>query len=229
MKPFKVEIFVDVVCPWCYAGKRNIDSALDYYRRAYPDERHPEVVWMPFLLHASVPKEGFDRKEYLKRRFPGNANSPAMFVNVTQAGRAVGVEYRFDRIERQPSSVDAHRLIRHAQQHNVADPVIESLFKAFFVDGQDISRHEVLIDIATRAGLDTEAVAAYLASEVDVELIKTEDARAKGRGVTTVPFMVLNGRKGFSAIQKVDAIVGALKWARRDFARPSWWPSFLAR
>jgi predicted DsbA family dithiol-disulfide isomerase len=228
MRPFKVEIYSDVVCPWCYIGKRNIEAALDYYRRAYAGEVQPEVFWRPYLLHASVPREGLDRKEFLKQRFPGNANSPAMFTSVGSAGLAVGIEYRFDLITRQSNTIDAHRLIRYVQSRQAVDSVIEDLFKAYFVQGEDISQHELLVDIAGRAGLNRAEVSSYLASEQDVEWVVSEDNRAKKRlGITTVPFMVLNGRKGFSAIQSVDATFRALEWARRDAARPSWWPSFL--
>lgn len=228
MRPFKVEIYSDVVCPWCYIGKRNIEAALSYYQRAYEDEIQPEAFWKPFQLHASIPKEGLDRKEYLKRRFPGNANSPEMFARVVTTGKSVGLDYRFDLITRQPNSVDAHRLIRFAESHKATEPVVEALFKAYFTQGQDVSRHEVLTDIAVQSGLNEEQVRRYLASEQDIEWVVAEDARAKKRlGITTVPFLVLNGRKGFSAIQSVDAIFRALQWARRDAARPSWWPSFF--
>lgn len=229
MRPFKVEIYADVVCPWCYVGKRKIESALEYYRRTYADEKQPEILWQPFLLHAAVPKEGLDRKEYLKRRFPGNANSPEMFASVAKAGREVGLQYRFDLISRQPNTIDAHRLIRYAQHHGAVDGVVEDLFKAYFMQGQDISSPEVLVEIAVRAGMDASEVRSYLASQQDEEWVKNEDARAKKRrGVTVVPFMVLNNRKGFSAVQSVESIFRALEWARRDAARPSWWPSFLS-
>lgn len=227
MKLFKVEIFSDVVCPWCYVGKRHVESALDYYQRSYPDERQPEVVWMPYLLHASIPPGGLDRAEYLKRRFPGSANSSEMNDRVSKAGRMVGVEYHFDRIQVQPNSVDAHRLIRFAERQGLGATVVESLFKAFFVDGEDISRHDLLMSIAARAGMSEELVGAYLESEDDAEWVRMEDSKAKSRGITTVPFLVLNGRKGVSAVQPADRLFEALKWARRDAARPRWLPSFV--
>jgi predicted DsbA family dithiol-disulfide isomerase len=227
MKPFKVEIFSDLVCPWCYAGKRHIESALDYYRKSYPDERQPEVVWMPYQLHASIPREGVDRNEYLKRRFPGFANSSAMYDQVSKAGRAVGLEYRFDRIRVQPNSVDAHRLVRLAERQGVAEPVVESLFKAFFVEGEDISRHELLVSVAAGAGMNEAEVSAYLGGEEGAEWVRKEDARAKRRGITTVPFLVLNERKGVSGLQPADMLFEALRWARRDAARPRWLPSFI--
>lgn len=230
MRPFKVEIYSDVVCPWCYVGKRNVEAALGYYKRAYPEERQPEVSWKPYLLHAFIPREGMDRKEYLKRRFPGDANSPAMFERVARAGRAVGLEYRFDLITRQPNSINAHRLIRFAADDQAVNDVVENLFETYFMQGKDISEPEILIDIAVKNGMDQERVRNYLLSEQDVEWVSSEDARAKKRlGITTVPFLVLNGRKGFSAMQSVDAIFRALEWARRDAARPSWLPAFFNR
>jgi predicted DsbA family dithiol-disulfide isomerase len=227
MKPFKVEIFLDVVCPWCYVGKRHIESALDYYQRSYPDERQPEVVWMPYLLHASIPKEGLDRKEYLKRRFIGFANSGEMYDRVSKAGRLVGIEYRFDRIRVEPNSIDAHRLIRFAERQGVGEPVVESLFKAFLVDGEDISNHDLLMSVAAGAGMNERMVGEHLVGKDDAEWVRQEDARAKQRGITTVPFLVLNGRKGVSAVQPADMLFDALRWARRDAARPRWLPSFV--
>lgn len=230
MRPFKVEIYSDVVCPWCYIGKRNVEAALRYYQRAYSEERQPEVFWKPYLLHASIPREGMDRREYLKRRFPGDANSPEMFDRVIRTGRGVGLEYRFDLITRQPNSINAHRLIRFAEYSKLGDPIVEALFDAYFVQGKDVSDPDALADIAAQNGMDREQVKNYFASEQDVEWVIAEDARAKKRlGITTVPFLVLNARKGFSAIQSVDAIFRALEWARRDAARPSWLPSFFNR
>src|SRR5690606_9012329 len=92
MKQFSIEIYSDIVCPWCYVGKRYIDKALEHYRRLHAKERQPDVSWLPFQLHAALPREGVDRKEYLKRRYPGKANDPAMFADVERAGRQMGIE-----------------------------------------------------------------------------------------------------------------------------------------
>lgn len=227
MRPFKVEIYSDVVCPWCFIGKRKVEAAMRYYREAYPDERQPEIVWMPFLLNTSIPKEGLDRKKYMQSKFPekDDPNSPS--EDVLKAGRVLGLEYRFDKIERQPYVIDAHRLIRFAERYHADDPVVEALFQAYFVEGKDISRHELLLDIATQAGMPADQVSAYLASEEDVEWVKEEAAKARTRGIETVPFLVLNGRRGDSAIQPVDALVKLLEWARSDAARPKWLPSIF--
>lgn len=226
-KVFKVEIYSDVVCPWCYVGKRYVESALEYYRHTYPTELQPEVVWLPYQLHAKLPPQGVDRAEYLKRRYPGQSSAQEMFGAVIKAGRQVGIEYRFDRITVQPNTTNAHRLIRFAEQRGQRAGVVEGLFSAYFVEGRNLSDNEELVSIGVANGLEREQLAAYLASDVDAEWVHEVDARAKYLGITTVPFMVLNGRKGFSANQPPDVIFEALRWARKDYARPSWWPRIL--
>lgn len=226
-KSFKVEIYSDIVCPWCYVGKRYIESALEYYRQTYPNEIQPEVHWLPYQLHSALPREGVDRHEYLKRRYPGQANSLEMFSKVIKAGHKMGITYNFDEIKVQPNTVDAHRLVRFAERHGVREKAVELLFRAYFVEGHNISDADELIAIAESCGLGREEFAAYLGSDVDVEWVKRADAHAKALGITTVPFAVLNGRKGMSANMPADRIFEAFRWARKDFARPKWLPRFL--
>ena len=227
-KSFKVEIYSDVVCPWCYVGKRNIQRALEYYRQTYTKEIQPEVHWMPFRLHASLPKEGVDRTTYLKKRYPGRANDPDLFADVVKAGRRLGLEYNFERIEVQPNTTDAHRLMRFAERNGVREAAVESLFRSYFTDGRNLSDPAVLLEIGTSVGLDAVELEAYLSSEVDVEWVEQMDTRAKrGLGITTVPFLVLNGRKGVSGVSPADQLFQALLWARKDYARPNWMPRFF--
>lgn len=227
MKPFTVDIYSDVVCPWCYVGKRYIDRALDYYRHTFPKERMPEVRWLPFMLNAALPREGVDRQEYLKHKYPGRANEPGLFADAERAARRQGLNYRFDLIKVQPNTLDAHRLLRFAEQRGCREAVAEPLYRGFFIDGANLSSHDDLTAIGVGAGLDEAELRAYLASDVDVEWVRETDARAKYLGITTVPFLVLNGRKGFSGNQAPDKILEGLKWARRDCVRPKWLPSFF--
>lgn len=227
MRPFKIEIYSDVVCPWCYIGKRRIESAIQYYRNAHPDERQPEIIWMPFLLNAATPNEGLDRRTYLQAKFGEKANSPDMFAEVVKACRAAGINYQFDRIERQPNVIDAHRLIKFAEHHGATETVVENLFQAFFVEGKDISSHDVLIDIAKQARIEPRDVRTYLQGEEDAKWVLEQDQEARASGIDTVPFIVLNGRRGDSAIQPVAALLDLLGWARHDAARPRWMPSIF--
>lgn len=227
MKPFSVDIYSDVVCPWCYVGKRYIDTAFEYYANSYEGERLPEVRWLPFMLNASLPREGVDRMTYLKHKYPGRANDPGLFADAIKAASRQGIESRFDLIQVQPNTLDAHRLMRFADQRGARAAVAEPLYRAYFVEGRNLSSHEVLTEIGAACGLDASELRAYLASDVDVDWVKGTDQEAKRLGITTVPFLVLNGKKGFSGNQAPDKIVEALKWARRDAARPEWLPSFF--
>ena len=229
MKPFSVEIYSDIVCPWCYIGKRNIEAGLAYYRQTYPNERQPEVRWMPFQLQAALPPEGVDRVEYMKRRFPGQARPEEAFASVIRAGAKLDLEYRFDRIKVQPNTINAHRLTRYAARHGLEDQMMERLFEAFFRNGENVADKAVLCDIGVELGLERDALTAYMESDLDADWVREADARAKRIGVTTVPFLVLNDRKGASAIQKPDDILSVLRWARRDAARPTWLPKLFGR
>ncbi len=227
MKPFTVDIYSDLVCPWCYVGKRYIDSALDYYSKSFPNERQPEVRWLPYMLNASLPREGVDRFEYLKHKYPGRANAPDLFAAAEKAARRQGLNYRFDLIKVQPNTLDAHRLLRFAELRGVREAVAEPLYRAYFMEGRNLSSHDELLDIGVAAGLDATELRAYLASETDVDWVRETDAEAKRLGITTVPFLVLNNEKGFSGNQAPDKIVDAIKWARSHAVRPKWLPSFF--
>jgi len=226
--PFRVEVFADVVCPWCYVAKRYLQKALEYYAESHAGERQPEVVWRPFLLHAAMPEEGLDRGAYLKRRFPGQLSPGEMLNEVGAAGRKVGVAFRFDLIHRQPNSIDAHRLIWLAQQHGVpVDGLVDSLFAAFFHAGKDISKPEVLEAAAGQTAVPEIVIRRFLHGTEGRDEVLAQDALAKRRGITTVPFLLLNGHKGVSALQQPETLFGALRWARKNSVRPKWWPKFI--
>lgn len=229
MKPFSVEIYSDTVCPWCYISKRNIDAALEYYKQAYPNERQPEVQWMPFQLHPDLPPEGVPREQFMKQRTDSGDNPAEGRARLLRAAARVNRTCDFDRIRVQPNTLNAHRLTRYAARQGVADQVAERLFAAFFRHGENISDPAVLCAIGAEVGLDRNAIAAYLASDEDMDWVREADAHAKEIGVSTIPFLVFNDRKGVSAIQEPEALVELLQWARRDAARPSWLPRLFGR
>lgn len=229
MKPFSVEIYSDIVCPWCYVSKRNIDAALEYYRQAYPNERQPEVKWMPFQLHPDLPPQGVPRGQFMKQRSGGEKNPAEERDRLMRAAAKVNRICNFDRITVQPNTLSAHRLARYAARHGVENQVAERLFEAFFRNGENISDTDVLCAIGAEAGLDRGALAAYLASDEDMDWVQEADAHAKEIGVSTIPFIVLNDRQGVSAIQEPDALFKLLEWARRDAARPTWVPRLFGR
>lgn len=181
-----LDIFSDPVCPWCYIGKANLDRALE----AIGD--HPfRVEWHPFQLNPDLPRTGADRREYLEAKFGGKANAARAYAQVMQAGEQAGVEINIDRIERQPNTLDAHRLIHWAGLEGRQNAVVTGLFRAYFRDGQDIGDADVLSDIGAAAGMDRAMVARLLASDADRDDLAARDADARAKGVRAVPTFLI--------------------------------------
>lgn len=181
-----LDIFSDPVCPWCYIGKANLDRALE----AIGD--HPfRVEWHPFQLNPDLPREGADRRAYLEAKFGGKANAARAYAQVMQAGEQAGVEINIDRIERQPNTLDAHRLIHWAGLEGRQNAVVTGLFRAYFRDGRDIGNSDTLADIGAAAGMDRAMVARLLASDADRDDLAARDADARAKGVRAVPTFLI--------------------------------------
>src|SRR6187200_3759218 len=136
-----VEVISDVICPWCFIGKRRLEKAIAMHDGAV------EVRWLPFQLNPSMPKEGISRREYRTKKFGSWERSMELDARVIAVGKEEGIDFSFDRIERTPNTLDAHRLIWLADKEGVQDAVVESLFQAYFIKGKDIGGRQVLIDV----------------------------------------------------------------------------------
>ncbi|MFI4924317.1 MAG: DsbA family oxidoreductase [Vicinamibacteria bacterium] len=211
-----IDVVYDVVCPWCYIGKRHLEAALATLDDS--GQPRPVVRWHPYELNPGLPGEGVDRREYLERKFGGPARAAQIYERVQRAGTQAGIAFDFERIERQPNTRDAHRLIAWAQGRGDADPLVERLFRAYFVDGRFIGAHEVLAEIAHEAGLDADAAYAFLSSDVGAGEIAEAEERAASLGISGVPFFIVDGRYGLSGAQPAEAIVEALRRARQPEA-----------
>ena len=182
----KLDVISDPICPWCYIGKAHLDRAL----ADHPD--HPFTIeWHPFQLNPDMPPEGMDRRDYVETKFGGKENADRFYDRIAEAARAAGLELDFSRIARTPNTVNAHRLIHWAGLEGRQTPVVMGLFRAYFEEGRDIGDTEVLVSVATKAGLDGEMVRTLLAGDSDAEDIRTRDAHARARGVNGVPTFVL--------------------------------------
>lgn len=218
-----IDVISDVVCPWCFVGKRHLDAALEQYRAREP-ELDVRVRWQPFELNPDVPAEGIDRGEYLARKF-GDANAAATrYERVKAAGERAGIPFAFDRIARQPNTRDAHRLIEFAQtRHTDVSSLIERLFQAYFCEGRSLVGAEALADLAAEAGvgLTREAVLAHLASTDGVQEVEQAERRAHAIGVSGVPFFIFDRRLAVSGAQPVEVLLHAIEQARStaDHAR----------
>ena len=184
----KLDIISDPICPWCYIGKSNLDKALINF----PD--HPfEIEWHPFQLNPDMPAAGMDRREYLETKFGGKEGVVRAYGPVVTHAENAGVEINLDKIQKTPNTIDAHRLIHWAGLEQRQLLIVDLLFKAYFVEGRDISDHEVLADLADTAEMDASMVTRLLASDSDVDDIRARDVHSRKMGVQSVPtFIVAN-------------------------------------
>jgi predicted DsbA family dithiol-disulfide isomerase len=173
------------------------------------------VRWLPFQLNPDLPASGMPRKEYIERKW-GAGRGPEVYARVSGVGREVGVPFAFENITVQPNTLDAHRLLNYADQHGRQDDVAEELFKAYFVEGLDLTSVETLADIAARAGLDRTAAVAYLTSDADRDLIAQADTEARTAGIGGVPFFIFNRKVGVSGAQGEDVLLQAMEQAQGE-------------
>jgi predicted DsbA family dithiol-disulfide isomerase len=206
-----IEVYSDVVCPWCYIGKRRLEQALDSLKQ----RQSAHVIWRPFQLNPTMSKTGLDRRVYLEAKFGGPGEMKTIQDRVAAVGTRAGIEFGFDRIERTPNTFDAHRLIWFAQQEGRQDEVVEELFRGYFTEGLNIGEADMLRSLAMRAGLDGDKVSRLLESGEAVAAVRQEEARGRQLGLRGVPYFVLNGRSTLSGAQPVETFVSAIAQVTR--------------
>ncbi|WP_043361636.1 DsbA family oxidoreductase [Belnapia sp. F-4-1] len=209
-RPSRIDVVSDAICPWCWIGKRNLEGALALL--ADEGERF-EVHWRAFQLNPDMPAEGVDRASYRAAKFGSEARGRELDAQVATAGRAAGLEFRHDLMQRTPNTIAAHRLIHWAGERSLAlqSAVKEAIFRAYFQEGRDIGQPEVLAALAGEAGLDAEAAAAFLASSEGAEEIRAEDAGFRQMGLSGVPTFALDGHVLFSGAMPAERIAEAIR------------------
>lgn len=205
----QIEIYSDVVCPWCFVGKRRLERALE--TAGYAQQAH--IAWRPFQLNPTMPKEGMDRRVYLDAKFGGAEARRAIEERVAKAGEADGIVFAFDRIERTPNTFDAHRLIWFAGQQGCQDEIAEALFHSYFTKGREIGSLKSLAEIASDCGINREEIERFLARDRAVQEVRAEEAIGHRLGIRGVPYFVLNGRISISGAQPPDIFVSAFQQA----------------
>jgi predicted DsbA family dithiol-disulfide isomerase len=208
----RIEVYSDVVCPWCYIGKRQMERALDQLNGA----AHACITWRPFQLNPTMPKEGMDRTTYLEAKFGSLDAFRQLEEHVLAAGAAECVPFAFEKVARTPNTFMAHRLIWHAEQQGRQDAVVELLFRGYFTEGADIGSVPVLGQLASRAGLDAAAVESFLQSEEGTTDVKAEEATGHRLGIRGVPYFLVNGSISISGAQPLDIFVSAIRQAEKQ-------------
>jgi predicted DsbA family dithiol-disulfide isomerase len=201
-----VDVVSDVVCPWCYIGKKRLEGALKLL-----DDVEVTVRWRPFFLNPWIPREGIDRDKYLEAKFGSVEAYKGIASNVVQAAASEGLEYNAARISRQPNTVDCHRLIYWAEQVGRAGAMKQRLMDLYFKEGADLTDADVLVQAAEDCWLDPVAVRARLASDEDVEMISQAAQAAANAGVNGVPTFILGGKYGVSGAQASEQLASAIR------------------
>ncbi|MEM9620379.1 MAG: DsbA family oxidoreductase [Pseudomonadota bacterium] len=180
----QIEIFSDVVCPWCFIGKRRLDKTL---QAADLQETDISLRWRPYQLHANLPDAGVDRLDYLQQRYGPDADPGRIPERIRAEAEDEGIELRFDLIKRTPNTLLAHRLLEFAVPHDKQHELAEALFIAYFCQGKDVGKRDVLVEVAAGVGLDSAAAAEFLSSDAGTAEVQQQLARAPELGVSGVP------------------------------------------
>ena len=203
-----IDVVSDVVCPWCYVGKRRLEEAL-----TQRPELQSAVIWHPFFLDGRIPRGGILRTEYISKKFGIEGRLTPMHERLVGVGAPLGINFAFHRIERQPNTLDAHRVIGWAQEAGNAAPVTDRLFKMFFSEGRDLSDPETLVEAGAAGGLDVDQLRKDLASDRDADLIGRQAAAASSAGVSGVPFFVFGKKVSVAGAHEIDVLLKAIDHA----------------
>ncbi|MGZ8375089.1 MAG: DsbA family oxidoreductase, partial [Nitrospira sp.] len=197
-----VDIYSDVICPWCYVGKRRLERALKAWNGVPVNVR-----WRPFQLNPTMPRNGIDRRQYLDAKFGSPAATQVIYDQVSTAGTEEGIQFAFERIVRTPNTFAAHRLIWLAGHHGKQDEMVELLFRQYFLEGGDIGNIETLSQAAAHAGLDRTSIETFLTGDEGIEAVKAEEAAGHRVGIRGVPYFVFNRTSALSGAQPPERLL----------------------
>ena len=213
-EPLMIDVVSDVVCPWCFIGKKRLEKAL-----ALRPDTPVEVRWHPYFLNDWVPREGISRDEYLTKKFGSPERYKSIAGRVADAAAAEGLTYNVGGIARQPNTLDCHRLILWAR--NAGDPgrMKQRLMELYFTEGADLTDREVLVQAAADCGMDPAVTRDLLASDRDVERVTQEAEQAKEAGIDGVPCFILGGVMAVSGAQDPVYLADAMDRAVEEVAK----------
>ena len=211
-----VDVVSDVVCPWCYIGQKRLDSAV----AALP-EIEVDIRWRPFQLDPTIPAEGLDRKDYMVRKFGSEERLREMNARIVPLGEAEGISFDFAAIKVSPNTLDAHRVIRWAgtDGNGTQNRLVRNLFQLYFEKGANVGDHGVLVDAASRAGMDAPVVETLLAGDADRDAVAREVATASQMGITGVPCFLLENKYAVMGAQDSATLADAIRQVAAAKAR----------
>lgn len=209
----RIDIFSDVVCPWCFIGKRRLERAL-----AERPQEQVEIHWRAFQLNPDMPVQGMPRQAYLQTKFGGPERAAQIYETIRENGRKEGLDFQFEKIGTTPNTVRAHRLIRFASDRGASDALVEKLFTGYFYDGQNIGDVETLADIAAEAGLDRDEAADFLNGNEAVTDVLAETRFAYENGINGVPCFIFDRRYALAGAQEPEAFFPLFELVQNEAA-----------
>ncbi|HEY1838122.1 MAG TPA: DsbA family oxidoreductase [Rhizomicrobium sp.] len=212
----QIDVVSDTICPWCFIGKRRLSRAL-----ALRPDMEFDVKWRAFRLDPTIPREGVERKAYLKAKFGDGERPSAMSAAIREAGTNEGISFAFDEIAKTPNTTASHCLIRWADTAGVQDEMVERLFRAYFEEGQDIGDPDILVELARDAEMDTALVADLLEQNADRALIEREDELAHRMGISGVPTFIFANKYAISGAHDPNALLQVIDKTAAELAAPA--------
>jgi len=221
MNELTIDVVSDVVCPWCFIGKHHLDHALQLWHAEQP-QCAVSVRWHPFFLNPDTPEGGEPYRPFLEKKFGGPEKLAEIWQRVSAAGRTAGIEFAFGKIELRANTLNAHRLIHHAQRvgadGTAVNKLIEGLFAAQFLEGRHLGDRAVLADVAGESGMERDAVQAYLESAEDADDVRAAAGEMHRMGIGGVPFFIFNKKLAASGAQPPEALLKVMREAMQPAA-----------
>lgn len=208
----QIEVYSDVICPWCYLGKARLEAAL----KTSGNNAQAEVRFLPYELNPSTPEAGVDHRAHLESKFGGAHVLDAAHARLAALGKEAGIDYKFDSIQKTPNTFNAHRVLWLAEKEGKGNEAHNAFFKAYFTDGKDLGDKKTLTELAVSVGLDKAKVEKLLAGKEGEKEVREAEEKAYDLGITGVPFFVFNGKIGVSGAQSVETFVKALEQASKN-------------
>lgn len=203
----KIDVVSDVVCPWCYIGKRRLERAIIQLSTEYDFE----IEYHPFELNPCLPVSGVNHKAYLSDKFGGEEQYDIITARTSRVASDEGLTFNFDKQTTSPNTRKAHAIVQLAKVENKQLEMVEALFKAYFSEGIDLSKDENLIAIATQVGLDKNSVILVLTDQTIHRQIEKREEELHQLGIRGVPFYIINNHYGISGAQASETFIKSIR------------------
>ena len=195
----KIDIISDVVCPWCFIGKKRLDNAINKYK-----DYKFDINWHAFQLNPDMPNNGINRKLYLSSKFGGENRAQDIYKNIEMAGLSSGIQFNFEKIITMPSSFNAHILIEYSKEQNLQNKISEELFNAFFIEGKNIGEFNILSELADNSNILNFSKKVILERKDLIDNVLKSDTSSRDRGISGVPFFIINDNYAVSGAQESE-------------------------